>query len=229
MAERIPQSATIRVPLQAYLSSDHVSAATGKTIAITISRNGAAYGNPSAGATNATEIASGSYYVDLSTTDTGTTGPLFVLGTAASTDNVVAIYNVVNDQPQTGDAYARLGAPAGASVSADIAAVKSDSAAVKVQTDKLSFTVANQIDANVLDWKSATAPAMTGDAFARLGAPAGASHAADVAAVKTDTAAVKVQTDKLTFSVANQVDTNIKSVAGTTVNGAGTAGSPWGP
>lgn len=49
----------------------------------------------------------------------------------------------------TGDAYARLGAPAGASTSADIAAV-----------------------------------------FSRLGAPAGASHAADVAAVKVDTAGI---------------------------------------
>lgn len=96
MAERIPQSATIRIPLQAYLSSDHVSPATGKTIAITISKNGAAYGNPSGGATNAVEIGSGSYYVDLSTTDTGTAGPLFVLGTAATIDNVVAIYDVVN-------------------------------------------------------------------------------------------------------------------------------------
>jgi hypothetical protein len=36
--------------------------------------------------------------------------------------------------PQTGDSYARLGAPAGASVSADIASVKSDSAAILVDT-----------------------------------------------------------------------------------------------
>ncbi len=96
MPERIPQSATIRVPLQAYLSSDHITPATGKTIAVTISKNGAAYGNPSGGATNATAIASGSYYVDLSTTDTGTTGPLFILGTEGTIDNVVTIYDVVN-------------------------------------------------------------------------------------------------------------------------------------
>jgi hypothetical protein len=51
---------------------------------------------------------------------------------------------------QTGDAYARLGAPAGASTAADIAAVKSDSAAIKTQTDKLAFTVSNKVDANVL-------------------------------------------------------------------------------
>lgn len=84
----------------------------------------------------------------------------------------------------TGDTFTRLGAPAGASVSADIAAVKADTAAVKVQTDKFVFTVANQVDSNVIDWKGAAAPAMTGDAFARLGAPAGASVSADVAAIK---------------------------------------------
>lgn len=113
----------------------------------------------------------------------------------------------------TGDIYARLGAPAGASMSADIAAVKADTAAVKVQTDKLAFTVTNQVDANVLDWKSATAPAMTGDAFARLGAPAGASVSADIAQVEanvltgigyvdTEVAAIKAKTDNLPASPA---------------------------
>jgi hypothetical protein len=38
---------------------------------------------------------------------------------------------------QTGDAYARLGAPAGASVSADVAAVKVDTAATLVDTNEL--------------------------------------------------------------------------------------------
>ncbi len=95
MPERVPQSVTIRVPLQAFLASDHVTPATGKTIAITISKNGAAYGNPSGGATNATAIGNGSYYVDLSTTDTGTVGPLFVCGTEASIDQIIAIYSVV--------------------------------------------------------------------------------------------------------------------------------------
>src|SRR5579863_7680970 len=88
MPERIPQSTSITIPLYAVLSSDHVSPATGKTIAVTISKNTAAFGNPSGGATNATEIASGWYYVTLSTTDTGTLGPLIILGTASGTDNV---------------------------------------------------------------------------------------------------------------------------------------------
>ncbi len=96
-AERIPQSTAIRVQFYLTLTSDHVSPATGKTVAITISKNGAAFGNPSAGATNATEIASGWYYVDLSTTDTGTLGPLAVRGTAASSDDAGANFRVVNN------------------------------------------------------------------------------------------------------------------------------------
>jgi len=90
--------------MKAYLSTDHVTAATGKTIAVTISKNGAAFGNPSAGATNATEIASGWYTVDLSTTDTGTLGPLLVRGTSSGVDDVELEYQVV-DANSLGAAY----------------------------------------------------------------------------------------------------------------------------
>lgn len=71
--------------------------------------------------------------------------------------------------------------------------------------------------------------AQTGDAYARLGAPAGASVSADVAAAKADTAATKVQTDKLTFTVTNQIDANIQYVNDVQVTGNGSAGTPWGP
>jgi hypothetical protein len=69
----------------------------------------------------------------------------------------------------------------------------------------------------------------TGDVYARLGAPAGASISADVAAVKTDTAAVKTQTDKMAFSVTNQIDANIKGVNSHNVTGDGHTGTEWGP
>tara|TARA_R110000868_G_scaffold347782_1_gene608739 strand:+ start:90 stop:1088 length:999 start_codon:yes stop_codon:yes gene_type:complete len=56
------------------------------------------------------------------------------------------------------------------------------------------------------------------------------SNATDgLGAIKTDTAAVKVATDKLTFTVANKVDSNVKSVTDITVTGIGTTGDPWGP
>jgi hypothetical protein len=70
--------------------------------------------------------------------------------------------------------------------------------------------------------------AQTGDSFARLGAPAGASVSADVAAVKSDTAAVKVKTDQLVFTKPNELDSNVQSLNGTTLNGDG-SGTPWGP
>jgi hypothetical protein len=46
--------------------------------------------------------------------------------------------------------------------------------------------------------------------------------------VDTEVAAIKTQTDKLTFTVANQLDCNIQYVNDVQVNGNG-AGTPWGP
>ena len=118
MPERIPQSIARSVTFLAYLS-DGVSPATGKTIAITISKNLASFGNLSGGATNATEIGNGWYYVALSTTDTGTLGPLIVHGTCVGCDNVDLRYFVTDphnmgfdgilDATIAGDAYSLLG------------------------------------------------------------------------------------------------------------------------
>lgn len=47
--------------------------------------------------------------------------------------------------------------------------------------------------------------------------------------VDTEVAAIKAKTDSLTFTVAGQVDANIQSVNDVTVNGNGSAGTPWGP
>lgn len=92
---QVTQSVALRVPLIAYLTSDHVSPATGKTIAVTISKNGGSFGNPSGGATNATEVSAGLYYVDLSTTDTESLGPLVVKGAEGTIDTIFARYQVV--------------------------------------------------------------------------------------------------------------------------------------
>jgi hypothetical protein len=59
--------------------------------------------------------------------------------------------------------------------------------AIKAKTDSLTFTVAGDVDCNVQTWKGAAAPDMTGDAYARLGAPAGASVSADIAAIEAQT------------------------------------------
>jgi hypothetical protein len=409
----ILQSTAIKVALKAYLSSDHVSNATGKTLAVVISKNGGAFANLSVGATSATEIGNGWYYVDLSATDTNTLGPLVVRGTCSGVDDVepepfyvfVAVpdvntikignttqtgrdigasvllavdqavnvtkiagstvdassaqfgVNVVNWKgssapAMTGDAYARLGAPAGASVSADIAAVNAKTtnlpaspaavgsamtlhgSAVQAVWDALTsaFTtsgsigkrLADNVDAqistrstfaggavssvtgnvggnvvgsvgsvtsavtvgtnndktgyglssaavqaiwDVLASAMTTAGSigkrivdyLTGDAYTRLGAPSGASVAADIAAINAKTAnlpadpasntqvntrlassgytapdntsiaAVKTQTDKMTFDASNRIASNTKAVNDATITGSGTSGSPWGP
>ncbi len=51
-----------------------------------------------------------------------------------------------------------MGQPAGATLADDIAAIKSDSGAIKTETDKLTFTVANQLDTNPLSWSGGTIP-----------------------------------------------------------------------
>lgn len=82
---------------------------------------------------------------------------------------------------------------------------------------------AGVLDVNVKNWKGSTAPDNTGDAYARLGAPAGASVSADVAAVKTVADAVKTQTDKLNFTgtdVKATLDSETVTLASGTHTGA---------
>lgn len=173
MTERIPQSTSKLIMFKAYLSSDHVTEATGKTIAITISKNGGAFGNPNAGATNATEVSSGWYKVTLDATDTNTLGPLAIRGAVASIDDVGVLLEVVS---ATSGGYTNLDAavssrmatytqPTGflaanfgnldATVSSRLASASytaPDNAsvtAIKAKTDSLTFTVLNQVDANI--------------------------------------------------------------------------------
>ena len=73
---------------KAVLASDHYTPATGKTIVMTISKVGGAFANLATGATNATEISNGWYYVALGSADTNLKGDLVVLGLEATIDNV---------------------------------------------------------------------------------------------------------------------------------------------
>lgn len=60
----------------------------------------------------------------------------------AGTNNVIpTVTTLTGHTAQTGDAYARLGAPAGASVSADIAAVKAQTAAIETDTQDLQTQI----------------------------------------------------------------------------------------
>ncbi len=96
MGERIPQSTSYELAFKVYSASTGLEV-TGATVAMTISKNGAT-GAFSAMhvATNATEIASGWYFVVLDSTDTATLGRLAVRGTSTGNQDVGVQLTVVN-------------------------------------------------------------------------------------------------------------------------------------
>jgi hypothetical protein len=112
------------------LSSDHITGATGLSPTVTISKSGGSFASPSG---SVSEIANGWYQVAGNATDTGTAGPLLLHATAATADPTDTIFEVVAYDPQ--DATA-LGL--------------SSVSGIKTQTDKLAFTVTNQVDCNPL-------------------------------------------------------------------------------
>ncbi len=292
MTISIPKATSYVHIFKAYLSSDHVSEATGKTIAITISKNGGAFGNPNAGATNATEISSGWYKVTLDTTDTGTNGWLAIRGAVATVDDIgdrVFVVNATNGGLtalpdtavttngtlitagtgtsqlsvtsgqvilQTGTGTGQLDFTSGV-VKANVTqnAGSNITAASGIQEVKVASIAANAITATsiasdaITDAKVAadvTIASVTGAVGSVTGAVGsvtgnvGGNVAGSVGSVTgavgsvtgltaSDVGAIKTATDQLTFTVANQLDANVQYVNGIAINGTGTSGDPWGP
>lgn len=233
---RLPQSTSRVVTFAAFLSSDHVSIATGKTIAITISKNGGAFANPAAGATNATEIGStGIYKVTLGTGDTDTLGDLWVHGTAATIDNVDFVDDVVS-------------ATNGGLTNLD-GTVTSRMATYTQPTGFLAATFPNGTIANTTNLTAGTIATVSGNVNGSVGSVTGAvgsvtgltasnldatvssrlAGASYTAPDNTSITAIKAKTDSLTFSVAAILDCNIQYVNDVLVTGNGSAGTPWGP
>jgi hypothetical protein len=86
---RVPANTALLCVFKAFLKTDHTTEATGKTIPITISKNGATtFSNPAAGSLNATEMAFGWYKASLGAGDTDTVGPLAIRGAEATIDDI---------------------------------------------------------------------------------------------------------------------------------------------
>lgn len=98
--------------------------------------------------------------------------------------NAATPASVQNVAAQTGDAYARLGAPANASVSADVAAVKSDTGTILTDVNTGAGAIYN-----------------------RLGAPAGASIAADIATRSAPGTAQTIDQSKAVATTGNAANT----------------------
>lgn len=83
----LPQSTSYVVTMPMYLSSDHVTeAGSALSPTVTISKNGAAFANPNAGASTATSVGNNIYKFTLATQDSNTLGDLWVRFTEATCD-----------------------------------------------------------------------------------------------------------------------------------------------
>jgi hypothetical protein len=183
--------------------------------------------------------ASGQHAFDLDTSSVAQTGDNYArlgapAGASVSAD-IAAIEAQTDDIGAAGagltaadDAIlAILGAPAGASLSADVAAVKAQTAAIETDTAEIGAAgagltvLATQASVNTIDDFLDTE-------IAAILAAVDTEVAAILAAVDTEIAAIKAKTDSLTFTKALELDVNMQSINGTTVNGDGSA-TPWGP
>jgi hypothetical protein len=115
-------------------SADHISAKTGLTPTVTLSKNGAAFGAPT-GAVS--EVGSGWYKVAGNATDTGTLGPLLLHATSAGADPTDVFFEVVSYDPEDAAALGLSRLDAAISSRASAAAL----ATVQADTDDLQTRV----------------------------------------------------------------------------------------
>ena len=139
-ALEIKKSATPKLPVVLIDSTDHVTGKTGITSPTVyyVVQDGSAANktSPTFGELDATNM-KGLYQLTLDSTMTGTVGKLVVYVTKTGCDDFRAEVDIVDNLES--DTYSKV--------------------------SPLTYTVANQVDVNVVDWKGATAAAMTGDAY----------------------------------------------------------------
>lgn len=200
-------------------SSDHITGLTGASPTVTLSKNGAAFGSPSGAVT---EIGSGWYKVAGNATDTATLGPLALHATAASADPCdLLVANIVAYNPQTTSMGLALAKTTNITGFNDIAATAIVSSGAITTSGGAVSTVTAVTDKAGYSLSASQTFNLTGNISGSVGSVTGIT-ASDVGAIKT-------QTDKLTFTVANQIDSNVQYVNDTQVTGNGHSGTEWGP
>lgn len=163
-----------------------------------------------AGTSDGIKAAAGSGGVDIRGNITGN-----LVGTVST------LTTYTGNTPQTGDAFARLGAPAGASTAADIAAAKVDTAAIKTKTDFLPSATAGASGGVFIAGTNAATTITTGLTTTFTGNLTG-SVASVTGAVGSVTGAVGSVTGNVggnvvgsVASVTARVTANVDQIAGT--------------
>lgn len=141
-------------------------------------------------------------------------------GSGLTTLATQASVNTVDDFLDTEIAaiITTLGTPAGVSVSADIAAVKTQTAAIEVDTAEIGAAGAGLTNINL--------PNQTMDIVGNITGNLSGSTGSVVGLTASDVGAIKTKTDSLTFTVANVLNANVKRVNDVTIVGNG-SGTPF--
>jgi len=198
----LKQSTVISVKLGPFLDDTNgTSAETGLTIpqsAVRLTKNGGDFAQKNSG-TSAAHDEFGWYDVPLNGTDTNTVGRLGIAIHGTGALPVWKDFQVVEE-----DTYEFLFA-SGATVDADVAAILADTNELQIDDYPARFTTVDSYvqailaDTGTAGVQIASAQTVatvttltghtpqTGDSFARLGAPAGVSISADIAAIEAQT------------------------------------------
>lgn len=143
-------------------------------------------------------------------------------GVASVQGNVTGSVASVTNAVTVGSTAASAIATATQALAMTVGATAASAIAVAVQA--LPLTLGATSRAAIVDdvWDEPKAGHTTADTY-------GEYLDSTTGAIKTDTAAIKAKTDSLTFTVANQVNANIKYVNDVSVTGNGQSGTEWGP
>lgn len=148
--QAITCSGSVTVPAATLASTNNIASGTITTVSgnVTgsvgsIASGGITSASFGAGAINAAAIAADAIAASSLAADAVTeiATAVWANGTRTITGGTITTYT--GDTPQTGDCFARLGAPAGASVSADVAAVKADTTSILDDTGTSGVVVAS--------------------------------------------------------------------------------------
>jgi hypothetical protein len=148
-------------------------------------------------------------------------GALLISG-AGHISNVDTLTTYTGNTPQTGDSYARLGAPAGASIAADLVEIDALADSILAGAYAGGDTAGTT---TLLGRIPGTVQPQTGDSYARLGAPAGASIAADLAEIEAETDALGGAVTVGGYSAGQDPATLVLDVSAAAHNTAGTIGA----
>lgn len=223
------------------VSATDGSAVTSGTTTVYVTGDG---GTQAAGAGTVAHEGNGYWSYAPTQAETNFDHVAFTFVNASAITTTVQVYT---SYPQSGDSYARLGAPAGASIAADIAAIEAQTDDIGVagagltaipwnsawdaevrsavglaaaNLDTQLGTIGSNVDA-FLDDTGTSGVAVSATSVRTAVGLASANLDTQLGTIDTVVDGIKVKTDSLNFTVTGQVDANLQSINDVALTGDG--------